>query len=131
MRQITEHQVNKANEQLEIFVEDDPIPFGASSRYLITGFNAFTNAAYTPESVDQDSITILFQNGSISETGVNGITHEALIAIILDRLRAFQDGQFKCRENALAITKLEEAQHWLLHRTNKRLARGVEGTHQI
>ena len=31
---------------------------------------------------------------------------------------------------AIALTKLEEAQHWLKHRTEQRLARGVEGTHE-
>ena len=48
--------------------------------------------------------------------------------IVLDRLRGFQESEFKCRENALAITKLEEAMHWLHHRTRARVARGVEGT---
>jgi len=32
------------------------------------------------------------------------------------------------RELSLALTKLEEAMHWLRHRTNARIARGVEGT---
>jgi hypothetical protein len=34
-----------------------------------------------------------------------------------------------CSENALAITKLEEATHWLKARTNRREAQGTEGTH--
>ncbi|MCC6800437.1 MAG: hypothetical protein IT325_09980 [Anaerolineae bacterium] len=74
---------------------------------------------------------ILFQNGPIAEAGVNGVTHEALIAIVIDRLQAFQKGPFACRENALALTKLEEAQHWLHHRTRARMARQVEGTHEV
>ena len=51
----------------------------------------------------------------------------SLLAIVIDRLRAFQAGPFACRENALALTKIEEAQHWLLHRTRARMTRGVEG----
>jgi hypothetical protein len=47
--------------------------------------------------------------------------------ICIDRLRSFQSGDFKCRENALALTKLEEALHWLNHRTRDRQSRGVEG----
>lgn len=69
-----------------------------------------------------------FQNGAIKEAGVNGCFNEDLIAIVIDRLQGFQSGEFKCRENALAITKLEEALHWLNHRTAEREARGVEGT---
>jgi hypothetical protein len=62
---------------------------------------------------------------------VNGITNEVLLAIVLDRLNGFQQGEFKSRENALAITKIEEAMHWLHHRTREREARGVEGTHKV
>lgn len=69
-----------------------------------------------------------FQNGPIKENGVNGCHQEDLLAIVLDRLRSFQAGEYSCRENALAITKIEEAMHWLNHRTNERLNRGVEGT---
>jgi len=71
---------------------------------------------------------IKFQKGPIKETGVNGCHQEDLIAIVLDRLQCFQAGAFACRENALAITKLEEALHWLNHRTKDRQERGVEGT---
>lgn len=71
---------------------------------------------------------ISFQNGPVKETGVNGCHNEDLIAIVIDRLQHFQAGDFKCRENALALTKLEESLHWLCHRTYARIARGVEGT---
>ena len=59
----------------------------------------------------------------------NGAFVETVIAIVVDRLQFYQRGEFKCRENALAITKLEEALHWLNHRTQAREAREVEGTH--
>jgi hypothetical protein len=70
---------------------------------------------------------IKFQKGPVKENGVNGCFQEDLIAIVIDRLQCFQAGDFACRENALALTKLEEALHWLNHRTNDRQARGVEG----
>jgi hypothetical protein len=75
--------------------------------------------------------TIRFQNGPVKENGINGVSNEALIAVVLDRLSGAQDGQWKCRENALAITKLEEAVHWLHHRTIERCARNVEGTSKV
>lgn len=73
---------------------------------------------------------ISFQDGPVKESGVNGCHQEDLIAIVIDRLQHFQNGDYACRENALALTKLEEAMHWLKHRTQARVERGVEGTHE-
>jgi hypothetical protein len=72
-------------------------------------------------------IVINFQRGGVVENGVNGIQNEDLLAILIDRMRGFQSGLYNCRENAMVITKLEEAMHWLNHRTNDRIDRGVEG----
>ena len=74
---------------------------------------------------------VRFQNGPIKEAGVNGMFNEDLLAIVIHRLQCFQSGPYQCRENALALTKLEEAMHWLNARTTNRQARGVEGTHKI
>ena len=116
-RELHGHKVNPANDQLRITVIDEPGHGGACHSYVITG------PAPCP------STAVYFQNGPIAEVGVNGVTHEALLAILIDRLRSFQAGPYACRENALALTKLEEAQHWLHHRTHERMRRGVEGTH--
>ena len=64
----------------------------------------------------------------------NGAFVEDVIAAALGRLQFYQtasSGKFACRENALAITKLEEALHWCQHRTAVREARAVEGTHEV
>lgn len=63
----------------------------------------------------------------------NGAFVETVIAAVVQRIEFYQTAtnrRFACRENALAITKLEEALHWLQHRTAAREARGVEGTHK-
>src|SRR3990167_7269283 len=78
-----------------------------------------------------DFVGLRFQDGPIKESGVNGIMDENLLAIVIDRLRGFQNGPYKCRENAIALTKLEESLMWLKERTAGRQARGVEGTHII
>jgi len=39
-------------------------------------------------------------------------------------------GKFACRQNAIAITKLEEAMHWLWARRMERETRGVQGEHK-
>lgn len=70
-----------------------------------------------------------FQNGPIKEAGVNGITNKALLAILAHRI-AYLNGKFPCRENSIALTKIQEAAHWLEHRTKDRLTSGVEGEHK-
>ena len=62
-------------------------------------------------------------------TKTNGTTNEEVIRCLLHRLNVLNDGKFFCRENSLAITRLEEALLWLERRTANRVARGVEGTH--
>ena len=74
---------------------------------------------------------VKFQKGPIKENGVNGVMNEDLLAMVIDRLNSFQESPFKCRENALAITKIEEALLWLRKRTMDREARNVEGTHEV
>lgn len=131
-RELTSHKVNGCNEALKIEVLDEPGHGGASHLYRLTGFNSGTNASDPwVEAHGQPAIHshVLFQNGPINEVGTNGVTHEALLAIIIDRLQGFQSGEYACRENAIALTKIQEAQMWLQKRTNDRLARGVEGTH--
>lgn len=83
------------------------------------------------EALEATLAMVVFQKGPIKENGVNGCMNEDLIAMVIDRLESFQDSPFKCRENALAITKLEEALLWLRKRTMDREARGVEGTHEV
>ena len=133
MRELTEHRVNPANDKLVIEVLDEPGAGGANHLYRVSGFNTKTNASCPFQAVHGEPAVysnVLFQNGPIAEVGVNGITQEALLAICIDRLRCFQEGPYKCRENAIALTKLEEAQMWLQKRTLARMARGVEGTHK-
>jgi len=72
-----------------------------------------------------------FQEGPIKETGINGVHNEDLIAMVIRRLEGFQGSDWACRENAMAIQKLEESLMWLRKRTNARFGRGVEGTSAI
>lgn len=81
----------------------------------------------SPHKVDEDYIKIRFQTGPIGTVGKNGTQIEDVVEILLNRLRGFQHGQFRCRENALAITNLEQAQMWLERRTKLRQQQGVEG----
>lgn len=134
MRTLTDHIVSGDQAvQLSINVLDEPGQGGACHLYHIEGFNTASNGSdpfverYGKAS---DHSTVIFQNGPINEFGVNGVTHEALLAIVIDRLRSFQSGPFACRENAIALTHFEEGLMWLQRRTVARIKRGVEGTNQ-
>lgn len=129
MRELNDHKVNPANDTLTVAAIDAPGSGGAHHAYLISGFDNRANPS-DPDDQDPDTTLVLFQNGPIGEVGVNGVTHEALLAIVADRLRSFQAGPFSCKANACALTHIEEAMHWLQQRTIERMRRGVEGTHK-
>lgn len=130
-RELTSHRVNGLNEALRIHVMDDPGVGNGCHEYAIT-FNDPSGAERSPISEKHGrNCLISFQNGGIDVAGVNGISIEALLAIVEDRLACFQSGEFACRENAVALTKVQEAMMWLQKRTRDRVARGVEGTHKV
>lgn len=134
MREITSHRVNPANDTLTIHVLDVPGPGGACHLYGITGFDTSTNPSdpvTARHGAPATHSTVLFQHGPIAEVGVNGVTHEALLAILIDRLEAFQRGAFANRYNEAALIDLRNAQGTLQARTRERMARGVEGTHTV
>ena len=83
--------------------------------------------------VEDDKLVcaIHFQEGPVLECGSNGVCNEDLINMVIERLEHFQRSEYACRENAVAITKLEEALLWLRKRTMAREQRGVEGTHNV
>lgn len=78
---------------------------------------------------DVNSLAFTIQNGPVGEAGVNGCQVDTVIEtakIILEGLNK----QFPCRENAVAITKLDESLMWLEKRRKDRVVRMVEGTNQ-
>jgi hypothetical protein len=127
MRTITDHIVSGDQAvQLNIAVLDEPGAGGANHVYDIEW-----NQNAPGGGVTGANCRIWFQSGPIQENGVNGVTQEALLAIVIDRLRSFQEGPFRCRENAIALTHFEEGLMWLQRRTVARIKRGVEGTNQL
>lgn len=76
---------------------------------------------------DVNSLSFTIQNGAIKENGVNGCQVTDVIEVakmIIEGLNS----KFPCRENAITITKLDEALMWQDKRTADRIGRGVEGT---
>jgi hypothetical protein len=130
-RKITDHRLNGLNEFIDIAAVDDPSAAGASNVYEIH-LSGLPSGSRVPA-----IIRVEFQNGAIGgPADINGPSMEAYLAILIDRLKGFQGmnstqtgvaAPFACRENACALTHLEEALQWLRKRTLDRIARGVEG----
>lgn len=132
MREITSHRVEgDTNDGLKIEVRDEPGPGGANHAYFITGMDFRKNDAWNDvgdaQVPEHARCEIVFQCGGIPENGVNGMTHEALLAIVIDRLERFQDGPFASQYNATALQNAREALRALQKRTLDRIKRGVEG----
>lgn len=81
-----------------------------------------------------DSIPLNFYRMAPDGTKVDGTTNEEVLRALIHRLnflnKEWMGGKFACRENSLAITKLEEALMWLEKRTSDRVTREVEGTQE-
>ncbi|MBC1935192.1 hypothetical protein HCA69_02355 [Listeria grandensis] len=75
-------------------------------------------------------VLIKWQEGPVQEVGVNGAQVTHVLELVLEHLKGLNQ-QFPCRENAVTITKLEEAIMWQDKRTNDRIKRGVEGVNQL
>jgi hypothetical protein len=119
MREITTHKVNGLNESLQVVAVDEPGQGNACHVYSIGTDELGTLAEFG------------FQDGPINEVGVNGISNEALLAIVRDRLEGFQSGPYSCESNQLALDGVIGAMESLHTRTKERIDRCVEGTHAI
>lgn len=75
---------------------------------------------------DVNSLAFTLQNGPVKEVGVNGCQVNEVIEAAKLMIEGLNKA-FPCRENAVAITKLDEALMWLEKRTKDRESRGVEG----
>jgi hypothetical protein len=78
---------------------------------------------------DPVSTTIMFQKGPRKDpNSTRGVTAEDLLEIVRDRLQGHQNTEYRTRENACALTHIEEALMWLAKRSDDRAERGVLGT---
>lgn len=71
-------------------------------------------------------VKFTLQSDPISEVGVNGCQAVDMLEYVKCLFQSLND-KFPCRENALTITKIEEAIHWQEARTKDRIRRNVEG----
>lgn len=94
---------------------------GAYHEYDIT-FDKYNNGYISTNK-------IIFQNGPRKDSNsIHGVLDTDLLEIIRHRLQCFQQGEFATRENAIALTHIEEALLWMNKRVEDRIERNVLGT---
>lgn len=109
--------IQKTNRLNDVWRVNDKGPGGAYRNYVIC------------KNGEKDKMAeIKFQKGGRNTEGsIAGVTNEDLLEIVRDRLIGFQSGDFRCRENACALTHIEEALMWLNKRTEDIAERNVLG----
>jgi hypothetical protein len=116
MHQITAHHgISELNDKLAIYRGELDNHY-----YSITAIGG-----------DQPGIDVLhhinFQKLPVHSVGVNGISDEALLAIVLDRLQFFQEQtEYECTENALAIEHIKSAIGYYKIRQDRRKSQGIQ-----
>lgn len=124
MREITLHHTNDCNKAIKLLA-DERNENGVTRQYCAVVDRA------DPVNIPPMVISIPFQYGPIKEVGTNGLTLELHLAICIDQLIGYQSSKYACDENAQALDACVHAMRMLESRTNKRIDRGVEGTHEV
>jgi len=92
-------------------------------KYELSNFENKNEQGQTLQFIQKEPVS---EDSTELKTIADGTTNEELIEMLLDRMNYLQS-KFPCRENAIAITKLDEALLWLNKRTSDRIKRNVEG----
>lgn len=112
-------RIQRTDNLNDIYVDDVAGPGNGRHSYMIVKKDK-------PEEV---LLEIQYQCGARKdENSVSGILDQDLLEIVRNRLQYFQKGEYATRENACALTHIEEALMWMAKRSNDRAERGVLGT---
>lgn len=126
MRHLKDHELRERDQTLIVEAVSETGPGGTCHHYEISSFDTKDNP-YAHRAIPRWTTSLVFQHGPVPLNGRNGITQEALLAVVVDRLRCFQAGPFPCAANAQALALVEEALEVLKGRTRDRITRHVEG----
>jgi hypothetical protein len=114
--------IQKRENLNDVYRVDEPGPGGAHHEYLIVSDRGLAASVET---------LIKFQKGPRNEEGSQaGVVSTDLLEIVRDVLSSFQAGPFSCRENAVALTHIEEALMWLNRRVEDRIERNILGRNE-
>lgn len=119
--------IQKREKLNEIFAVDEKGNGGAYHRYIVSEYGVDT---WSQGSNDIGIMgEIRFQNGARKlPNSIHGVLDTDLLEIVRHRLQCFQQGEFSTRDNAVALTHIEEALMWMNRRVEDRIERNVLGT---
>ena len=106
-----------------VHVEEDDT-YGGAHRYFLDDCYGFTNGKTNYD--HENGQEIVFIKKEDDGTILPGCQSEQLLIALIDRHKKLNE-RFPSREGALAITKMEEALHWLQARVEERVNRNVMG----
>lgn len=113
--------IQKREKLNDVYALDETGPGGAYHKYSI--------AEHTDEPGMLELALITFQKGPRKDpNSTHGVLDVDLLEIVRHRLQCFQQGEFATRENAVALTHIEEALLWMNKRVEDRIERNVLGT---
>lgn len=117
--------IQKRNKLNDVYRSGGVGPGGAYHTYEIVPLNR------APD-LETPVFTIQFQKGArLEDDSVSGVLDTDLLEIVRDRLSSFQRGEYATRDNAMALTHVEEALLWMNKRVEDRADRGVLGTTSV
>lgn len=115
--------IQKRENLNNVYRYGEPGPGGAYHDYDIYPAGNCPGASEVPMAC------IEFQKGPRKSSDArHGVLDTDLLEIVRDRLKAFQAGPYATRENACALTHIEEALMWMNRRVEDRIERQVLGT---
>lgn len=115
--------IQKREKLNDVYAVDEPGNGGASHKYEI-----YNNPS---DAIKHSLCKIQFQNGARKEkNSIHGVIDTDLLEIVRDRLKSFQAGPFATRDNACALTHIEEALMWMNRRVEDRIERNVLGKNE-
>lgn len=102
-----------------------------TQRYNIQVQEASRNLGYHEPNREDNVTFITFQKGNPEEYGVNGVTIESLLGVILEQFKFYREYQgYEDLNSERAMQCIEKALYHLSNRTKERIQRNVYGTTQ-
>jgi len=115
--------IQKREKLNEVLITDEKGNGGANHAYEIVSIEK-DDSIYEPTVFAE----INFQDGARKiDDSVHGVIDTDLLEIVRHRLQCFQKGAFASRDNAAALTHIEEALMWMNRRVEDRIERDVLG----
>lgn len=121
MKKLT-HRIQRNNQLNDIYVEDENM--------TKNGVNHVYEIRRGSEQILVGAVTFQFGARDLPDSTA-GVIESDLLEIVRHRLQAHQKSQFATRENALALTAVEEALMWQSKRADDRAEDGKLGTDKV